>query len=192
MKGTARGRLRRCPSGEAADTALEPRNFKALRSCTGVKLRIGTVFQSFAPPKPARAAHFTLIFQGLEARVKRCCSNAGLLLPSECVGGHRMLAVGSPSRWPRHSPLRLTGADSLRGHHFNPASQRKRRCPFGIITSRPFGPKGSAETFRDALTLEPRTLILSQRTPARHPSGLAPNERLPVTWLQHLPIKINA
>jgi len=62
-----------------------------------------------------------------------------------------------------------------------------------IITSRAFGPKVPARTPKqDAPTLEPQLLILLRRTPARHTSGLAPNERLPVTWLQHPPIKINA
>ena len=62
-----------------------------------------------------------------------------------------------------------------------------------IVTSRAFGPKVPARMPKGTpRRLNPNAFILLRRTPARHTSGLAPNERLPVTWLQHPPIKINA
>lgn len=166
--------------------------FRALHSCTGVKVSIRSHFHTSPPVRRPPATRFTLIFQRLGPPVKRCCSNSGLLLPSQSVrGGCRWAPrerTRRPSRWPRHSPCGRPARVPLQGHQHKTPEPAERRCPLPDFSSR----------------LRPRELTAGRnpRRPRRFPfasppqrkhlhiSGLAPNCLEPVTWLPHLPIKI--
>jgi hypothetical protein len=192
LKSTARVgvRSKKCPHGEER-ARFKPSDVGALRSCMKVKFRIDALFQSSAPPHTLRAARFRLIFQGLGCCVKRCCSITGLLLPSECVG--RRWLFDTPSRWPRLFPFaadrRVFPAKVIISNQRAGGTQMSSPGQTRLAPS-PERFSRNATGRPDACTPALFRIFLSGRV--FHTSDLAPNERLPVTWLQHPPIKIIA
>lgn len=75
--------------------------FRALHSCNRGKVPIAPRFQTLSPGATTPAAVFPLSFQRLGRPVKRCCSTAGLLLPSQmCSGAVTRVAPRDKTRTP--------------------------------------------------------------------------------------------